>query len=157
MWEPLSIDEAFLDVTILPSPIEEIARALQARINKELDLPCSLGGATNKLVAKTANTVGKARQAKDKPPNTITIVPAGEESQFMAALPIRRALGRGTKDSGHLGCLGADERRRLDAIGRKPRCSGGLENWGANCGGAPKASIIVRSCLLEKPNQSAKK
>ena len=104
--EPLSIDEAFLDVTILPSPIEEIARALQARINKELDLPCSLGGATNKLVAKTANTVGKARQAKDKPPNTITIVPAGEESQFMAALPIRALWGVGPKTADTLAALG---------------------------------------------------
>ncbi|MYE25761.1 MAG: DNA polymerase IV, partial [Chloroflexi bacterium] len=60
--EPLSIDEAFLDVTILPDDIETIARKLQQRINDELDLPCSLGGATNKLVAKTANTVGKARK-----------------------------------------------------------------------------------------------
>ena len=104
--EPLSIDEAFLDVTILPSPIQEIARDLQARINKELDLPCSLGGATNKLVAKTANTIGKARQAKDKPPNAITIVPAGEESQFMAALPIRALWGVGPKTAETLAALG---------------------------------------------------
>ena len=66
--EPLSIDEAFIDVTILPGTIEAIARDLQLRINRELELPCSLGGATNKLVAKTANTVGKAGQPKDKPP-----------------------------------------------------------------------------------------
>lgn len=104
--EPLSIDEAFLDVTILPGPIENIARDLQVRINNELDLPCSLGGATNKLVAKTANTVGKARQARDKPPNTITIVAAGEEREFMAALPIRALWGVGPKTAETLAALG---------------------------------------------------
>ena len=109
--EPLSIDEAFLDVTILPGAIESIARALQLRINQELDLPCSLGGATNKLVAKTANTVGKARQPKDKPPNTITIVPAGAEAAFMAPLPLRRLWGVGPKTAETLRNLG------LTAIG----------------------------------------
>lgn len=104
--EPLSIDEAFLDVTILPSPIHEIARDLQARINRELGLPCSLGGAANKLVAKTANTAGKASQAMDKPPNAITIVPAGEESQFMAPLPIRALWGVGPKTADRLAALG---------------------------------------------------
>ena len=104
--EPLSIDEAFLDVTILPDPIDLLAARLQSRINDKLDLPCSLGGATNKLVAKTANTVGKARQAKDSPPNTITIVPAGEEREFMAALPIRELWGVGPKTSEKLAKLG---------------------------------------------------
>ena len=104
--EPLSIDEAFLDVTILPGAIREIALRLQSRINSELELPCSLGGATNKLVAKTANTVGKARQPKDKPPNTITIVPTGEERQFMATLPIRELWGVGPKTADTLANLG---------------------------------------------------
>ena len=104
--EPLSIDEAFLDVTILPAPIETIARDLQQRINRELDLPCSLGGATNKLVAKTANTIGKARQPKDKPPNTIMIVPAGEEAAFMAPLPLRQLWGVGPKTAEALQNLG---------------------------------------------------
>lgn len=104
--EPLSIDEAFLDVTILPGPIETIACDLQRRINRELDLPCSLGGASNKLVAKTANTVGKARQPKHKPPNTITIVPAGEEAAFMAPLPLRSLWGVGPKNAETLGKLG---------------------------------------------------
>ncbi len=104
--EPLSIDEAFLDVTILPAPIETIARDLQLRVNRELDLPCSLGGATNKLVAKTANTIGKASQPKDKPPNTITIVPAGEEAAFLAPLPLRQLWGVGPKNAEALSKLG---------------------------------------------------
>ena len=104
--EPLSIDEAFLDVTILPADIEVIARRLQARINVELGLPCSLGGATNKLVAKTANTVGKARQPKDNPPNAITLVAPGQERQFLAPLPIRELWGVGPKMAETLARLG---------------------------------------------------
>src|SRR5687768_13134853 len=45
--EQLSIDEAFLDVSDLPEPGETLARRLQATINTELNLPCSLGVATN--------------------------------------------------------------------------------------------------------------
>jgi len=104
--EPLSIDEAFLDVTIMPDDIETIARELQRRIKDELELPCSLGGATNKLVAKTANTVGKARKPKDKPPNAITIVPPGAEASFLAPLPIRRLWGVGPKNAEALSRLG---------------------------------------------------
>ena len=104
--EPLSIDEAFLDATILPGDIEDIARELQKRINDELDLPCSLGGATNKLLAKTANTFGKARQTTDKPPNAVTIVPPGAEASFLAPLPIQRLWGVGPKSAEMLGALG---------------------------------------------------
>lgn len=104
--EPLSIDEAFLDATILPDDIEKIARRLQKRISDELGLPCSLGGATNKLVAKTANTVGKARQQTDAPPKAITIVPPGEEATFLAPLPIRRLWGVGPRSAETLSALG---------------------------------------------------
>ncbi len=104
--EQLSIDEAFIDATILPGDIESIARRLQRRIIAELGLPCSLGGATNKLLAKTANTVGKARVANDAPPNAITIVPAGQEARFLAPLPIRSLWGVGPKTAETLQRLG---------------------------------------------------
>ncbi len=58
--EQISIDEAFLDVSDLPEPGDLIARHLQKRIRDELGLPCSLGIATNKLLAKTATDAGKA-------------------------------------------------------------------------------------------------
>ena len=104
--EPLSIDEAFLDATILPGAIDQIARDLQRRIKDETSLPCSLGGASNKLVAKTANTIGKARQSQGAPPNAITIVPAGHERQFMAPLPIRALWGVGPRTAKTLAALG---------------------------------------------------
>ncbi len=43
---------------------------------------------TNKLVAKMANAFGKSRQPKDKPPNSIMIVPPGEEKLFLKDLPV---------------------------------------------------------------------
>ncbi len=70
--EQISIDEAFMDVSDLPEPGEVLARRLQAQIREELDLPCSLGVATNKLLAKTATDVGKAANRGDSPPNAIT-------------------------------------------------------------------------------------
>ena len=56
--EQLSIDEAFLDVTGLKGSGEDIAKRLRMTIRSELNLPCSLGVATNKLLAKTANNIG---------------------------------------------------------------------------------------------------
>ncbi len=107
--EQLSIDEAFLDVTPLPDPAEDIARRLQQRINTELGLPCSLGVATNKLVAKIANTIGKARKAalrQNEPPNTIEVVPPGAEATYLAPLPVRELWGVGPKTAERLAELG---------------------------------------------------
>ena len=60
LFEQISIDEAFLDVSDLPESGEQIARRLQAAVRDGMGLPCSLGVATNKLVAKIATDVGKA-------------------------------------------------------------------------------------------------
>ncbi|HFQ95554.1 MAG TPA: DNA polymerase IV, partial [Anaerolineae bacterium] len=106
MVEQISIDEAFLDVSDLPEPLEAIARRLQTRIWEELGLPCSLGGATNKLVAKIANDVGKSRAGKGDYPNAITIVPPGEEAAFLAPLPVRALWGVGPKTEEKLHALG---------------------------------------------------
>ena len=57
--EQVSIDEAFLDVTDLPDSGEVLARRLQEKIAQETGLPCSLGVAQSKLVAKIATDVGK--------------------------------------------------------------------------------------------------
>ena len=57
--EQISIDEAFVDISELSAPAPDVARRLQARINSELKLPCSIGVAGNKLTAKIATEVGK--------------------------------------------------------------------------------------------------
>ncbi len=88
--EPISIDEAFLDITgceRLWGPPAELAARLQARIETELGLSASLGVAANKLVAKIASDLRK--------PHGLVIVPPGEEAAFLAPLPVERLWGVG--------------------------------------------------------------
>lgn len=104
--EQISIDEAFLDVTLLHQDGGTLARRLQATIRERFGLPCSLGVATNKLVAKIATTVGKAAGQRDAPPNAIRVVPPGQEAAFLAPLPVIELWGVGPKTAEHLGALG---------------------------------------------------
>lgn len=87
--EPISIDEAFLDVSDAHETGEEIARYLERLIEGRFRLPTSWGVATNKLVAKIATEVGK--------PQGLVVVPAGEEADFLAPLPVDMLWGIGPK------------------------------------------------------------
>lgn len=104
--EQISIDEAFLDVSDLPQPGEALARQLQAVIRGELGLPCSLGVAANKLVAKIATDVGKAAVRTGDYPGAVTVVPPGEEAAFLAPLPAAALWGVGPKTADQLARLG---------------------------------------------------
>ena len=116
--EQISIDEAFLDISDMPfgdmhEAPETIARRLQSRIRDELQLPCSIGIASNKLVAKIATEVGKSLALREikargeaKPPNALTVVPFGEEAAFLAPLPADMLWGVGPKTSARLTELG---------------------------------------------------
>ena len=104
--EKISIDEAFIEVTDLPESLFDIAKMLQQRVNSELHLPISIGGATNKLVAKIANDWGKAQKKTSEPPNTITIIPPGEEASFLAPLPVQSLWGVGPKTAEKLSEIG---------------------------------------------------
>ncbi|MCK4490891.1 MAG: DNA polymerase IV [Anaerolineales bacterium] len=95
--EQISIDEAFLDITELGSSPRAVGIQLQRTILEELDLPNSVGIAGNKLVAKIATDVGKYGAAGDRPPNAITVVPPGEEANFLAPLPVDMLWGVGPK------------------------------------------------------------
>ena len=90
LFQQVSVDEAFLDVSDLPQPIGAIARDMQQRIDRELRLPCSIGAATNKLVAKVANDFGKSRVRTGQAPRQITIVPPGTEAEFSPRMKYRR-------------------------------------------------------------------
>ena len=111
--EQISIDEAFLDISEIREAPEDSARKLQTRIREELQLPCSIGIASNKLVAKIATEVGKSlalrelkAQGEAKPPNALTVVPFGEEATFLAPLPADMLWGVGPKTSARLSELG---------------------------------------------------
>ena len=104
--EQISIDEAFLDVSAREEEPELLARQLQQTIRNELGLPCSLGVATNKLVAKIANTVGKGTKRGDTPPCAITVVAPGNETAFLAPLPCDELWGVGPKTAQRLADYG---------------------------------------------------
>ncbi len=88
--EPISIDEAFLDVTgsvaLFGTP-EQIGASIRAAIRDELHLTASVGVATNRLVAKIASDLRK--------PDALVIVAPGEEAAFLAPLAISRLWGIG--------------------------------------------------------------
>src|SRR5439155_26832742 len=96
--EPLSLDEAFLDVTgsqsLFGTPAK-IAADLRARIRREVELPCSAGIADVKFVAKIASDIAKPDGQRE--------VPEGQSRAFLAPLPISRLWGVGprTEESLH--------------------------------------------------------
>ena len=101
LYEPLSLDEAFLDVTASRSLFgapAEIARHLRGRIAGELGLPSSAGIAACKLVAKIASDLAK--------PNGQLEVPADGGAAFLAPLPVARIPGIGPKSARALQALG---------------------------------------------------
>ena len=87
--EPISIDEAFLDVSDDPRAGVAVAGDLRRAIRDRFSLPTSWGVAANKLVAKIATEVGK--------PGGLIVVPPGEEARFLAPLPVEMLWGIGPK------------------------------------------------------------
>jgi DNA polymerase-4 len=105
--EQISIDEAFLDISDIREDPVRLALDLQADIRVDLQLPSSVGIASNKLVAKIATEVGKkSSKRKNEPPFGFTIVPFGEESTFLAPLPADMLWGVGPKTFARLTELG---------------------------------------------------
>ena len=95
--QQVSVDEAFIDVTDLPYPIESICKDLQMRIDRETKLPISIGAGTSKMIAKIANNIGKASIRTGKAPRSIKVIPAGKEADFLAPLDIQEMWGVGPK------------------------------------------------------------
>jgi DNA polymerase-4 len=90
--EPISIDEAFLDVTgsaALFGDGETIATRIKDDIRSEVGLTASVGVATTKLVAKVASDLRK--------PDGLVVVAPGDEATFLAPLPISRLWGVGER------------------------------------------------------------
>ena len=99
--EPISLDEAFLDVTASRAALGDgptIGRGIKDRVLDEVGLVVSVGVATNKLIAKVASDLRK--------PDALVIVPPGEEAAFLAPLPIRRLWGVGPQAQKALGDYG---------------------------------------------------
>ena len=99
--EPLSLDEAFLDVSgavrRLGSPAS-IAQQIRDTVHDEQGVTCSVGVAPTKFVAKLASGVCK--------PDGLLIVPVAEVVTFVQQLPVGALWGVGEKTEEHLGRLG---------------------------------------------------
>lgn len=99
--EPLSLDEAFLDVTgmewLYPDPAN-IAAAIKQRIKDDLALTASAGVAPNKFLAKLASDWGK--------PDGLVVVRPDEVAAFLRAMPIARLWGAGEKTTKLLQSIG---------------------------------------------------
>ncbi len=115
--EQISIDEAFVDISDIREPAEEIARKIQKQILDELRLPCSIGIAPNKLVAKLATDVGKKAARGASSPQALTVIPAGSEAEFLAPLPVSMLWGVGPKTEARLSGLGIRTIGQLAALG----------------------------------------
>ena len=109
--EPVSIDEAFLDLTMCPPPGRPaappdaaadaplgIARAIKARIKETLRLPASVGVAPNKFLAKLASELAK--------PDGLRAIRAWEAMEVLAPLPVTVLWGVGAHTQERLRALG---------------------------------------------------
>jgi DNA polymerase-4 len=110
--EPLSLDEAFLDVggaIRRLGPATTIARRIRASVRDQHGLTCSVGVATTKFVAKLASTVSK--------PDGLLVVPAAEVLGFLHPLPVAALWGVGEKTGEALARFGL---RTVGDIARTP-------------------------------------
>ena len=143
--EPLSLDEAFLDVTasvgLFGAPAD-MARRIRKEIAAETGLPSSAGIASVKFVAKIASDVAK--------PNGQREVRAEETVAFLAGLPVGRLWGVGPKTEEAL------KRSGLETIGDvAKRDVAWMEAGGARadvtCGSWRRESIPARWCRTARP------
>jgi DNA polymerase-4 len=99
--EPISLDEAFLDVsgaTALFGPPADIAAAIRRTVRRELALVCSVGVAPTKFVAKVASTRAK--------PDGLLVVAAGQVLAYLHPLPVDALWGVGERTAATLAGLG---------------------------------------------------
>ena len=99
--EPMSLDEAYLDVTDSPlyrGSATLIAEAIRADIRRELGLTASAGVAPNKFLAKIASDLNK--------PDGLFVLPPEQVETFVASLPLKKIPGIGAKTAERLAALG---------------------------------------------------
>jgi DNA polymerase-4 len=109
--EPISLDEAFLDVTGSREAFgdgEAIAQRIKDRVHDEVGLVVSVGVASNKLCAKVASDLRK--------PDALVVVPPGGEAAFLAPLPVSRLWGVGPQSRQALADYGVTTIGQLAAL-----------------------------------------
>jgi DNA polymerase-4 len=108
LMEDRGIDEAFLDITAIDRPSEEIAHEIKRSIRAETGLTCSIGIAPNKLLAKMASELQK--------PDGLTIITAADLEARIWPLGVRSVPGIGPKTEARLAGTGVHTIGELAAI-----------------------------------------
>ncbi|PTY01329.1 DNA polymerase IV [Verrucomicrobia bacterium LW23] len=119
--EPLSLDEAYLDVTDAGRYAWDIAREIRARILSETQLTASAGIAPNKMLAKIASDWRK--------PNGQFAVLPEQVHAFMAALPVRKIWGVGPKSAERFAARGINTCGDLQKL-TLPEMAAQFGKWG---------------------------
>lgn len=111
--EPLSLDEAFLDVTHnkpgLPSATL-IAEEIRQKIHQETQLTASAGVSVNKFLAKVASDIHK--------PDGLTLIPPDKVAEFIKELPIERFFGIGKVTASKMKAMGISKGEDLQRFSR---------------------------------------
>ena len=111
--EKVSVDEAFCDIGGLRlhyDGAERVAEAMRRRMREALDLPCSIGVATTRLLAKLAS--------RDAKPDGVLVVPAGAERGYLHPKPVGALWGVGAATLRRLRSLGIETVGDLAAFPR---------------------------------------
>ena len=144
--EPLSLDEAFLDVTesrLLHGDGRAIAGAVKRAVRAESGLTVSAGVAEVKMAAKIATDLGK--------PDGLVVVPPGETAAFLAPLPVGRLWGVGKVTEASLRKLGV---ATIGELARFPETVL-LERFGSH-GAHMKALALGDDPRPVEPDEAAK-
>jgi DNA polymerase IV len=120
--EPLSLDEAFLDVSgahELFGESRDIALGLRQKVRDELGLSCAIGVARTKLIAKLASKAAKPKarlEGIDEGAGVVVVRPA-EELEFLHHHPVRAVPGVGPRTADRLGRVGVSTVGDLALLG----------------------------------------
>ncbi|MEI8196525.1 MAG: DNA polymerase IV [Phycisphaerae bacterium] len=136
--EPLSIDEAFLDLTgteRLLGPPEQVAQTLRRRIKSELHLTASVGVAPNKFLAKLASDMNK--------PDGLMIIRPEDIDRILLPLPVTKIWGIGKATAAGLEQWGI---RTIADLRAKP-----LDWLEAHCGGEAERFYLLARGLDHRP------
>jgi DNA polymerase-4 len=129
--EPLSLDEAYLDIT---SRVESgtaplaVALDLKQRVNEVTGLTLSVGVGTNKSVAKIASELNK--------PDGLVVVPPGDEADFLAPLAVGKLWGIGPKTA---------ERMRQEGVDTIGQLAAQPMDWFNRCFGVRAFSVRAKA------------
>lgn len=111
LLEPLSLDEAYLDVTAHPGEAGPLAQVIRNMIRQKTKLTSSAGIGPNKLIAKIASEINKPNGQLEIKPEQVT--------GFMADLPVRKIWGIGDKTERKLEELGVKTCGQLQCFERR--------------------------------------